>query len=313
MLTPCENLRLFGHRLQREALLNAFHSERFPHGWIIGGPAGIGKATFAFHIARYILSARQDGETNFDENEPFHRRIVAQSHGDLWILGDEGNREIGIESVRELNGFLNQTSTTGGWRVVIIDGADRLNRNAANALLKRLEEPPPLTAFFLTTSFPGRLLPTIRSRCQQLILHPLNEEECQEVLHSQGFSPPDFLAIAYGSPGHLMRLMEGEGAQIYEDLQKVLAGGSPASFIHAYGGEEASYALLEDLLRNFLHTHLLAKVEGKGTFFENVSLDQALNVCQKIKELFDQCRFAQLDKKATLTCAFANLENRNSR
>lgn len=313
MLTPRENLKLFGHDKQREALLNAFHSERFPHGWIIAGPVGIGKATFAFHMARYILSGRQDGNTTFDENEPFYRRIVAQSHGDVWTLGDEETREIGVESVRELNGFLNQTSAEEGWRVVIIDGADTLNRNAANALLKRMEEPPPQTVFFLTTAFPGRLLPTIRSRCQLLTLNPLNEKDCHEVLRSQGFSPPNFSAIAQGSPGHLIRLMKGKGAQIYEDLQRVLGGDSPTSFIHNYGGEEASYALIEDLFRNFLHTHLMAKAEGISSFFEGVSLDQVLNLCDKIENLFDQCRFAQLDKKVTLTCAFAYLGNRTLR
>ncbi|OJW48080.1 MAG: hypothetical protein BGO67_03360 [Alphaproteobacteria bacterium 41-28] len=312
MLTPRENLKLFGHQKQREVLLRAFHSERFPHGWIIAGPVGIGKATFVFHMARYILSGRQDGNTTFDESEPFHRRIVAQSHGDLWTLGDEETREIGVESVRELNGFLNQTSAEEGWRVVIIDGADRLNRNAANALLKRLEEPPPRTVFFLITPFTGRLLPTIRSRCQVLALNPLNEAECREVLHSQGCVSPDFLPVAQGSPGHLMRLMEGKGAQIYEDLQRVLMGESSTSFIHTHGGDETSYALIEDLVRNYLHTHLLAKAEERSSFFEGTSLEYALNVCDKIKELFDQCGLAQLDKKVTLTCAFATLESKNS-
>ncbi|HUX80696.1 MAG TPA: AAA family ATPase [Alphaproteobacteria bacterium] len=310
MLIPRENLKLFGHQEQREALINAFHSKRFPHGWIVAGPFGIGKATFAFHMARYILSGRQDGNTNFAENEPFHRQIVAQSHSDVWTLGDEDTREIGVESIRELNGHLNQTSTTGGWRIVIIDGADKLNRSAANALLKRLEEPPPRTVFFLITSVPGRLLPTIRSRCQFLTLNPLKEEDCQDVLRSQGLSLPEFLTLAQGSPGHLIRLMEGKGAQIYEDLQRVLEGGKPASFIHAHGGEETSYALIEDLLRNFLHTQLLARTEATSSVFKDISLDQALIVCQKINELFDQCRFSQLDKKTTLTCAFATLGNK---
>ena len=312
MLIPRENLKLFGHQAQREALLKAFHSERFPHGWILAGPFGIGKATFSFHMARYILSGRRDGNTDFAENEPFHRRIVAQSHGDVWTLGDEQTREIGIESIRELNSCLNQTSVTGGWRIIIIDGADKLNRNAANALLKRLEEPPPQTVFFLTTPYPGRLFPTIRSRCQLLTFNPLKEEDVREVLQSQGLSPPEFFPLAEGSPGQLMRLMEDQGAKIYEELQKVFEGGSPTSFIHTYGGEETSYTLIEDLFRNFLHTHLMAKAEGKSSFFKDVSLDQTLAICEKIKELFDKCRFAQLDKKVTLTCAFANIQNKNT-
>jgi len=312
MLTPRENLKLFGHDEPRETFLKAFHSNRFPHAWIVAGPFGIGKATFAFHMARYILSGRQDGNTLFAQDNPLHRRIVAQSHGDLWTLGGEETREVGVESVRELNHFLNQTSAEGGWRVIIIDGADTLNRNAANALLKRLEEPPPKTVFFLITSLPGRLLATIRSRCQVLPLMPLGESTVQEVLLSQGLSSPNFLPIGQGSPGRLMRLMEGAGAQIYADLQNLIIGkGEAPSFIQTYGGEETSYVLIEDLLRNFLHTDLLAKVEGNPSQFKDVPLDQALRVCEKIEDLFDQCRFAQLDRKATLTCVFANLKNRN--
>jgi DNA polymerase-3 subunit delta' len=308
MLTPHENLKLFGHRAAEDRFLNAFHSERFPYGWIIAGSFGIGKATFSYHMARYILSKRKDRNTIFSEKDPLHRRIVAQSHGDLWVLGGEDASEIGVEPVRELNGFLNQTSAEGGWRVVIVDGADRLNHNGANALLKRLEEPPPHTVFFLVTAFPGCLLPTIRSRCQFLNLNPLEEDELQEVLSSQGLSIPDFIDIAQGSPGRLIRLMENEGKVIYEEFQKILKGGSFSSFIHSHGGEEKSYALIEDLLRNFLHTHLVAKAEGRPSCFDNLSIEQVLELSETINNLLDQCRFAQLDKKATLTCIFANLE-----
>ncbi len=312
MLTPRENLNLLGHQEAKETFLKAFHSERFPHAWLVTGPFGIGKATFAFHMTRYLLSGRLDGNTQFTGLEPFHRRMVAQSHGDLRVLGDEESREIGVESIRELNGFLNQTSAEGGWRVIIVDGAASLNRNAANALLKRLEEPPLKTVFFLTTSLPGCLLPTIRSRCQFISLLPLEEEQMREVLCSQGCEIPDFLSIAQGSPGRLMRLMEEKGAEIYETLQRILKGESALSFIRTYGGEETSYALIEDLLRNFLHNHLLAKAKGQSSYFENVSLDQALFVYEKIEELLDQCRFAQLDRRATLTSVFARLQNRNS-
>ena len=311
MLTPRENLKIFGHREAYEAFLASFHSSRFPHAWVVAGSVGVGKATFVFHMARYILSGRQDKNTVFAENDPLHRRIMAKSHGDLWTLGVDQAREIGVESIRELNGILNQTPAEGGWRVVIIDGADTLNRNAANALLKRLEEPPPRTVFFLITAFPGRLLPTVRSRCQLITLMPLQEKEIREVLLSQGFSPPDLLPLDQGSPGCLMRLMEGEGAQIYTDLQRILSGDAAAPFIHTYGGEETSYGLIEDLLRNYLHTHLLKKVEGEKSYFTENTLEQALKMYEKIDKLFDQCRFAQLDRKATLTCAFACLENRN--
>ncbi len=303
MITPRENLSLFGHHKARELFLKAFHSARFPHAWIVAGPFGIGKATFAFHMARYILSGRRDGNTTFAESDPLHRRIVAQSHGDLRTITDDG-KEIGVDTIRDLNSFLNQTSAEGGWRVIIIDGADSLNRNAANALLKRLEEPPHKTVFFLVTSFPGRLLSTIRSRCQLLPLASLSEEETRKVLTSQSIEISVPAQLPQGSPGRLIRLLGGEGATLCTDLQNVLQGESAASFIHKYGGEEASYALIEDVLREHLHIRLLSAIEEKR------SLDRALDVYEKVQRLFDECRFAQLDRKATLTCIFANLENR---
>lgn len=311
MLSPRENLTLFGHQDAKKTLLKAFHSQRFPPAWILAGPVGIGKATLAFHIARYILSGRQDENAAFAENDSLHRRIVAQSHGDLWALGGEENQEIGVELIRGLNGFLNQTPAEGGWRVVILDGAEKLNRHAANALLKRLEEPPPKTAFFLTTALPGRLLATLRSRCQLLHLKLLSEEDVQRVLQSQDFSLLDYLPASQGNPGQCMRLMEGEGVSLYAHFQKVLKGEPAHSFIHTYGADEASYTLIEDLLRSSLHTFLLEKVEGKSSFFKDVTLDQALKVHEKVEDLFDSCRMAQLERKATLACVFAHLENRN--
>ena len=311
MLTPRENTTLFGHQDARRSFVHAFHSPRCPHAWIIGGPLGIGKATFAFHHARYVLSGRQDEKTHFAKDDPLCRRIIAHSHGDLWTVGDDGEGEIGIEPIRDLVHFLHQTPLEGGWRVVIIDGAERLNRNAANALLKSLEEPPSRTLFFLTTSLPERLLPTIRSRCHFLSLSPLETQDLDAVLDAQGLEHPPFFDIAEGSPGRLMRFMEGTGGQLYEDLEKVLEGAPALPFIHTYGDEETSYGLVETFVRTFIHKALLAKVEDLPSFFDKFSLDQTLRIYQKVDDLFDQCQFSHLEKKATLVCIFANLRRGN--
>lgn len=299
MLTSRENLTLIGHQEARNLFLQAYHSARFPHGWIISGAFGIGKATFACHMARYLLSGRLDGNTQFAENDPLHRRMMAGSHGDLWTISPEDGKEIGVDAIRNLNSALNQTPAEGGWRVVIIDGADSLNRNAANALLKRLEEPPVKTLFFLITSLPGRLLPTIRSRCQCLHFNSLTDDEVKQVLQAQGLSVPDTLASFDGSAGRAMRLMAGEGAQLYTDLQAVLNGGSPTAFIHAYGGDDF-YEQVEDLVRQFVHAQLL-KNAGSD------SVEKALKLHEEVDSLFTQARVGQLDRKATLTCVFASL------
>ncbi len=306
MIAPRANRQLIGHKEAKDLFLKALHSGKVAHAWILSGPTGIGKATFAYHMARYVLSNRQDGNTEFKSDDPLYRRTVAQSHGDLHTLETEGN-EISVDLVRQLNSSLNQTQVETGWRVVIIDGADRLNRNAANALLKRLEEPPTQTLFFLTTSYPGKLLPTIRSRCQVLPLNPLTDEQVKLVFISQNLQLPDFTILAQGSPGRLMHMLEGKGPDIYADLQKIYKGEAVPFFAQIYGDDEQSFTTIEDLLRNFLHTELLKKVQDQPSYFNHLGIEQSLDVYEKIEQLFDDCRLAQLDKKATLNCVIANL------
>lgn len=308
MLTPCENLELIGHQEQQDLFLKSFESGRIPHAWILSGPEGIGKATFAYHMARYLLSGRQDGNTKCTSGDPHYRRMVAQSHGDVYILGREDNSEIPIDAVRQLNQFLNQTSREGGWRVVIVDGADRLNRNAANALLKRLEEPPHQTMFFLITSYPGKLLPTIRSRCQFMSFNPLSDPQLKKVFAILQKQVPDFASHLQGSPGRLLRLMEGKGPQIFEDLLKVYAGEDVPAFAQTYGADEESFRIVEDLLRNYLHNQILEKAQEQPSLFGEMTVNQSLDLYEKIEQLFNDCRQAQLDKKATLTCVLAHIK-----
>lgn len=312
MLHPRENLQLRGHEKEKNSFLTAFHSSRFSPAWLLRGAFGIGKATFAYHLARYILSGRQDKNTEFSGDESLCRRMIAQSHGDLWTLKEqEENQEIGVDVIRSLNGFLNHTTAEGGWRVIILETCDRMNRNAANALLKRLEEPPPKTVFFLTTSVPGRLLPTLRSRCQMMSFSPLSEEVVLDILKSQGYAPLKTCPFGKGSPGHMIRLIEGEGAQIYKDFHDVLDGKKDVSpFVKAYGAEEKSFAFTEDLLRAFLHNQLLEKGMGKASFFQEISLDDALKIYEKVDDLLNQCHLAQLDRKATLVCALMVLKGK---
>jgi DNA polymerase-3 subunit delta' len=329
MLNPRENLKLRGHNEAREAFIKAISSDKFHHAWIITGPKGIGKATFAFHMARYLLTGLEE----LSSEDPTYRQIVADSHGDVRVVGGQETGEIGVEAIRDVNTFLSQTSMTGGYRIVLIDGADQMNRNASNALLKRLEEPPPKTVFFLITSLPGRLLPTIRSRCQVLALSPLSASDVQHVLKDQGYDCPADLSLEEGSPGRLMGRLEEPGVQIYSEFKKVLDTGAFAPFIQTYVKEEASYTLIEDMVRSYLHMNILEKAMQQaslraersnleiatpltgarndgGGLFQSISLDRALDLCEKIEGLFDACQFAGLDKKATLTCVFETLHQR---
>jgi DNA polymerase III subunit delta' len=184
---PRETSTLSGHRDAETALLNAYRSGRIPHAWLIGGAQGIGKATLAYRMARFVLAHRnpQGGDVQQAETlwlEPSHpvaRQVAAGSHGGLLTLerslNDKGvlRTVITVDETRETISFFGSTAAVDGWRVCIVDTVDELNPNAANALLKVLEEPPQRSLFLLVSHAPARVLPTILSRCRKLPLRPL--------------------------------------------------------------------------------------------------------------------------------------------
>ena len=184
---PRETTALFGHREAETALLNAYRSRRIPHAWLIGGAAGIGKATLAYRMARFVLAHRnplapavQRAETlQVDPSDPVARHVAAGAHGGLLTLertlNDKGvlRTVITVDETRETISFFGSTAAVEGWRVCIVDTVDELNPNAANALLKILEEPPQQSLFLLVSHAPARVLPTIQSRCRKLPLRPL--------------------------------------------------------------------------------------------------------------------------------------------
>src|SRR5579859_180902 len=184
---PRETSAFFGHHDAEMALLSAYRSGRIPHAWLIGGAQGIGKATLAYRMARFVLAhpdprsatvQRADG-LNVDPSDPAARRIAAEAHGGLLVLQRTANDKgvmrtvITVDETRETIGFFGSTAAAEGWRVCIVDTVDELNPNAANALLKTLEEPPRQSLFLLISHAPGRVLPTILSRCRRLPLRPL--------------------------------------------------------------------------------------------------------------------------------------------
>ncbi len=205
---PRENPHLIGNEQAEAELDEAITSWRMRHAWLITGPRGIGKATLAFRFARRLLAGglEESGPDLFgdapatrdlamDPDDPVFKRVAAEGHADLFTLergfADEPKRgrndddhprnrrrrsEIVIGDVRKVGAFLSLTALEGGWRVVVVDGAEDMNRNAANALLKTLEEPPGHAIVLLVSHAPGRLLPTIRSRCRRLALSRLSDD-----------------------------------------------------------------------------------------------------------------------------------------
>ncbi|MGH6770778.1 MAG: DNA polymerase III subunit delta' [Xanthobacteraceae bacterium] len=241
-LHPRETIALFGHVEAERALLDAYRSGRMPHAWLIGGPAGIGKATLAYRMARFVLAhsdptapAVQSATTlDVAADRPAAERIAAQAHPDLLVLERIVNEKTGklftvirVEEVRRTVPFFGSTAGEGGWRVCIVDSADELQEpQGANALLKILEEPPENALLLLVSAAPSRLLPTIRSRCRRLMLRSLTEQEVAEgtaaVLGRDAGDAAlkEAAALAEGSIGRALALLEGPAL----DLRKQVLG-----------------------------------------------------------------------------------------
>ncbi|MBB1094119.1 DNA polymerase III subunit delta', partial [Rhodopseudomonas palustris] len=184
---PRETTALFGHHVAEQALLDAYRGGRIAHAWLIGGAQGIGKATLAYRMARFVLAHRDPladavqgaASLDLDPSHPVVRHVAAEAHGGLLTLersvNDKGvlRNVITVDESRETIGFFGSTAAVEGWRVCIVDTVDDLNASSANALLKVIEEPPQRSLFLLVSNSPARVLPTIQSRCRKLMLRPL--------------------------------------------------------------------------------------------------------------------------------------------
>jgi DNA polymerase-3 subunit delta' len=241
---------LFGHEVAEQEFLNCYKSGKLHHGWLITGAKGIGKATFAWRMAKFLLSQPIDGNQvnglfeNSSENQTdgvdknfdkaITTRILAESEPRLVVIRksfDEKRKtfrsSIRVDEVRKLKTFFTLSVSDGGGRVAIIDSADDLNINAANALLKTLEEPPKNTVFLLISHSPQSLLPTIKSRCRELRLNNLMESDLVSALGQINLSIPEndsaiYSLLGSGSVGNSIRLLEHDGANLYRTLLSFL-------------------------------------------------------------------------------------------
>ncbi len=280
---PREQPRLVGHEPALSAFAGALRADRLHHAWLIGGPRGIGKATLAYRVARYLAAdprlERVSDDLAVPADHPATRQVAALSHPNLVSLrrvAAPGAKamptRIGVDVARKALDLFASTAGTAGYRVCIVDSAEDLNANSANALLKMIEEPPPRSLFLIVSHAPGRLLPTIRSRCRALTLRPLEPEQVRAVI--EGFPPPfeppaaDVLARAAargeGSVARTLSLLDKPTLALVDETETLLSGlGNPdwrrilklAETLAAREAEERFETFLDTVL-GFLHAEI---------------------------------------------------------
>ena len=279
---PRENPLLLGHEAAEQVIIDAIGDGRLHHAWLIAGPQGIGKATLAFRFARALM-ARSRGTLELDPALPVFRRVATRAHADLLTLErpvdtktGKLKAEIPVDTIRTVAPFLHLTPAEGGWRVVVVDGAEHMNRNAANALLKLLEEPPVRAILLLTCATPGRLLPTLRSRCRALRLDRLDDRVVADLLgryrpETSSGDIADLVRLAEGSIGRALLLADEDGVRLSGMVGRLLAVAPrvPALQMHdvadALGQAEkegAAYSTFMDLLRTALAAAVRATAAG---------------------------------------------------
>jgi DNA polymerase III subunit delta' len=347
---PRENTALLGHEAAEAALLQAFNAGRLPHAWLITGPRGIGKATLAYRFARFLFAegpSDKGGAGLFAAPAtslavaPAHQafRLVATgAHPDLLVV-ERGydprrkrqRRDIVADDARAVGDFLHLTSSQGGWRVVLVDGADTMNSHAANSLLKILEEPPKNTVLLLASDNPARLLPTIRSRCRTLALKPLDESLIINLLqkYRPELSSEEKAVLARlgeGSIGRALELIAGDGVTIYSFIINILQRlpNLDPELVHGFAermarnGAEDSFALMTELLPAEIARLITAAAQGSAmpaaedrarrNLAGRRSLDQWVAVWEKLTNLFAQAEGINLDRKQVVLNAFFALE-----
>ena len=331
---PREQTQLFGHDHAELILLNAYRSARFHHAWIFGGPKGIGKATLAFRFARFIFehpdrfSAHVAGAQSLYVSPESHtaRMVAAGSHADLlhlrrtWDLKTKRfKKDLLVDEVRRTTSFFGSTAAGGDWRVCIVDAADDMNPSAANALLKVLEEPPERSLFILLSHNPGRLLPTIRSRCRRLELRKLDEVTIESALTEFGGladgvpqASEALHTLADGSLRQALLASSGNALTIAQEFSTLTAlldnldmikVHSFADMVSARGAEDA-WATFLDLAQSFLSNQLRKDASTRAD-----ALVKWADLWEKVGQAATTANALNLDRKQVVISFLIDLRN----
>jgi DNA polymerase-3 subunit delta' len=343
-VTPRTNPDFFGHEGVEKSLLHDYLGGRMPHALILAGPPGIGKATLAFRLARFLFSqpGKAPQSLHVAPAHPVFRRVASSGHADLLTVEREFDEkkgrfknDISVEAVRRIHPFLRMTAAEGGWRVVIVDGAECLNASSQNALLKILEEPPEKALLILITSQPGSFLPTIRSRCRMVHMEPLPEKVIGALLDKMapGLGSDEkttLCRLAEGSIGRALQFQQDGGVALYKQLLAVAATVPELDMLKVHDlaeklgkyGAEQSYGTAMEIMTGWCERQARATARGQAfpdafsgdaEVFEKIRsvypAGHFLNAWEKISRLVQQTEAYNLDKRQAVIGAFLALQN----
>lgn len=365
---PEEQSSLFGFDAAQNLLLDLWNRGTLAGAWLFCGPKGIGKATLAYRLARFVLAQPDDDGGLFGapeppktldvpESDPVFGSIAQRTNPGLKVvefalkddevkdrqalidagkpLDPEVERkrrrydEIRVTDIRDAENFLHLTAGANGWRVMIIDAADDMNVNAENALLKSLEEPPAKTLIILISHVPGKLLPTIRSRCRKLLLKPLSDEMLTNILKSKinGLGNDELVALtrlARGSLGRALSLIDADGVKLFRQMLALFADFQLYSVARLYDlvektlKDKDALKLAQTLLLQWLTNVCVCGGKGENDaeiFAGEIALRERVQrhiPVLRLMELIDEIRrgFADidLDQKQVFVNAFSKLQ-----
>jgi DNA polymerase-3 subunit delta' len=299
-----------------DAFAAAWAGRKLHHAWLLAGPRGVGKASFAHAAARRVLADAAGPPVELPgletpDDHPIVKLVEAGSHPDMrWLerlpreKGDGLARDITVKQIRQLGEFMGMTAALSPWRVAVIDSMDELNKEASNALLKMLEEPPANTLFFLVSHAPGRLLPTIRSRCRRLTFGPLDDDAMTSILemHSTGLGDAErkrIVSMSFGSAARALAFAELGLAKLEEAALAIVRQGDPTNARRAELANDLGKKASADRYAAFLELapSLIAR---EARSLRGASLERALDAYAKTRELAAVAPRVSLDPAATV-------------
>jgi DNA polymerase-3 subunit delta' len=307
---------LWGQDRAVEQFAAAWATRKLHHAWLLAGPKGVGKASFARAAARRVLADAAGPVSDLadiasDDEHPIAKLVDAGSHPDMrWLerlldeKTDKRARSITVEQVRVLGEFMTLTPALSPWRVVVLDSIDDLERPAANALLKMLEEPPANSLFLLVSHAPGRLLPTIRSRCRRLDFETLSNDAMASILadRTPGLSAAErdqVIAMSFGSAGRALAFAELGLAKLEEAAMAILRQGDPTNARRSALASELGKKASADRYAAFLELAptLIAR---EARMLEGGPRERALDAYAKARDLAAVAPRVSLDPAATV-------------